>query len=140
MAPISTLHSIHEDLIFRSIYADLSDPNVEGVYETQVPLLFRAFLRTGCVCRVLPGRRVASADTFHVDELEMASVSCRSYLQRGSVKYLYMYQHRASSGPRQIIALFLAPIKKAVIVVVDTVRTNLMPNLTALYQTERTAK
>ncbi len=34
------------------INADLSSPDIEGVYETQVPLMFRALLRLGCVCTV----------------------------------------------------------------------------------------
>lgn len=41
------------------INADLSSPDIEGVYETQVPLLFRALLRLGCVCSV--NRQVADA-------------------------------------------------------------------------------
>ena len=32
-------------------------PDIEGVYETQVPLLFRAVLRLGCICAV--SRQVA---------------------------------------------------------------------------------
>ena len=38
--------------IFSEINADLLSPDIEGVYETQVPLLFRAVLRLGCVCAV----------------------------------------------------------------------------------------
>jgi DNA polymerase epsilon subunit 1 len=34
------------------ISADLSSPDIEGVYETQVPLLFRCMVRLGCVCTV----------------------------------------------------------------------------------------
>ena len=34
------------------INADLSSPDIEGVYETQVPLIFRALLKVGCVCTV----------------------------------------------------------------------------------------
>lgn len=30
----------------------LSAPDIEGVYETQVPLLFRAAVTLGCVCAV----------------------------------------------------------------------------------------
>ena len=37
---------------FSEINADLSSPDIEGVYETQVPLEFRALLRLGCVCTV----------------------------------------------------------------------------------------
>ncbi len=39
-------------LCFSEINADLSSPDIEGVYETQVPLEFRALLRLGCVCTV----------------------------------------------------------------------------------------
>ena len=37
---------------FSEMNADLSSPDVEGVYELQVPLEFRALLRIGCVCKV----------------------------------------------------------------------------------------
>jgi len=40
------------DCYFSEINADLLSPDIEGVYETQVPLLFRAVLRLGCVCAV----------------------------------------------------------------------------------------
>ena len=36
----------------RELAAELSSPNIEGVYETQVPLQFRALVKLGCVCRV----------------------------------------------------------------------------------------
>ena len=39
-------------MLFSEINADLSSPDIEGVYETQVPLEFRALLRLGCVCTV----------------------------------------------------------------------------------------
>ena len=38
--------------VFSEINADLSSPDIEGVYETQVPLDFRALVRIGCVCTV----------------------------------------------------------------------------------------
>lgn len=44
---------------FSEISADLSSPDIEGVYETQVPLMFRAILRLGCVCTV--SRQVAQS-------------------------------------------------------------------------------
>jgi hypothetical protein len=34
------------------ISVDLSSPDIEGVYETQVPLVFRALVRLGCVTTV----------------------------------------------------------------------------------------
>ena len=32
--------------------ADLSTSDVEGIYETQVPLEFRVLVHLGCVCKV----------------------------------------------------------------------------------------
>lgn len=121
----------------RKLYLDQSDPNVEGVYETQVPPLFRAFSRLGCVCKTLPG--ASSLDTFSLNDLEM-STGRQPYLQKSSIRRLYLYNHRHPTKPQQIFALFLNPMKKALILVVDSVRTNLMPNLTKLYEVERLAK
>lgn len=118
---------------------DQTDPDVEGVYETQVPPIFRALLHTGCVCRVV-SRNNGSIDNFTLDDLEMTNIGKQPYLVKGSLKQLYLYQHRASSGPRQIFALFVTPLKKALIIVVDSVRTNLLPNLQSLYQAERIVK
>lgn len=113
---------------------DQSDPNVEGVYETQVPLIFRAFVQMGCMCRVIC--RTNNTESFNLEYLEMVKASQRSYLPSGTVKHLYLYQHRAESGTRQFIALFLTPLKKALVIVHDSVRTNLMPNLQKLYRVE----
>ena len=41
------------------LVADLSSPDVEGIYETQVPLDIRGVIKLGCVCRV--HRNVARA-------------------------------------------------------------------------------
>lgn len=38
--------------VYSEISADLSSPDIEGVYETQVPLLFRALYRLGCITTV----------------------------------------------------------------------------------------
>ncbi|KAK9679178.1 protein of unknown function (DUF1744) [Popillia japonica] len=132
------MYTVPEDIFQefgKKMYVDLTDSNVEGIYETQVPPLFRALLQLGCVCRVIPGK--SSTDTFSLDELDMISVARQPYLPKGSLKHLYLYQHRANTGQRQIFGLFLTPARKALIVVVDSVRTNLMPNMNTLYQAER---
>lgn len=117
--------------MFRVI--DPFDPLVEGVYERQVPLLFRALLKLGCACKVLTSS--GNLDTFSLDDLEMITI--RNYLPPDSMKHLYLYHHKALTGSRQMYALFLTPIKKALIIVVDSVRMNLMPNMQNLYEAER---
>ncbi|TDH12869.1 hypothetical protein EPR50_G00050310 [Perca flavescens] len=123
------------------INADLSAPDIEGVYETQVPLLFRALVQLGCVCMVnkhvvrdLAGRE---ADTFDLEHLEMRSLAQFSYLEPGSVRHMYLYHH--SQGHKALFGLFIPSQRKASIFVLDTVRSNQMPNLTNLYTAERTA-
>ena len=50
---VKQLYIFHyENMCFSEINADLLSPDVEGVYETQVPLLFRAVLNLGCICAV----------------------------------------------------------------------------------------
>uniref|UniRef100_A0A4W4F1C0 DNA polymerase epsilon catalytic subunit n=1 Tax=Electrophorus electricus TaxID=8005 RepID=A0A4W4F1C0_ELEEL len=123
------------------INADLSAPDIEGVYETQVPLLFRALVQLGCVCMVnkqavreLAGR---DADTFDLEHLDMRSLAQFSYLEPGSVRHIYLYHH--SQGHKALFGLFIPSQRKASVFVLDTVRSNQMPSLSALYGAERTA-
>ncbi|CAG9813248.1 unnamed protein product [Phaedon cochleariae] len=135
------LYSVPEELyqqFANGMFLDQTNPDVEGVYETQVTQIFRALLSIGCVCKVLPG--ASSLESFSLDELDMVSVARQPYLPKDSMKHLYFYHHKHASKPQHMFALFLTPVKKAVIVVVDTVKTNLMPNMVNLYQAERLAK
>uniref|UniRef100_A0A669ECA5 DNA polymerase epsilon catalytic subunit n=1 Tax=Oreochromis niloticus TaxID=8128 RepID=A0A669ECA5_ORENI len=137
-------YSVPEDMYqehINEINADLSAPDIEGVYETQVPLLFRALVQLGCVCMVnkhvvrdMAGRE---ADAFDLEHLEMRSLAQFSYLEPGSVRHMYLYHH--SQGHKALFGLFIPSQRKASIFVLDTVRSNQMPNLSNLYTAERTA-
>lgn len=62
----------------------MSKPEIEGIYETQMSLEFRAILQLGCVCTVDPkaGRNMADgADTFTLDQLEFKSIAAQPYLE-----------------------------------------------------------
>ncbi|XP_036454918.1 DNA polymerase epsilon catalytic subunit A [Colossoma macropomum] len=137
-------YSVPEDMYqehINEINADLSAPDIEGVYETQVPLLFRALVQLGCVCMVnkqvvreLAGRE---ADTFDLEHLDMRSLAQFSYLEPGSVRHMYLYHH--SQGHKALFGLFIPSQRKANVFVLDTVRSNQMPNLSTMYGAERTA-
>ncbi|XP_027018753.2 DNA polymerase epsilon catalytic subunit A [Tachysurus fulvidraco] len=137
-------YSVPEDMYqehINEINADLSAPDVEGVYETQVPLLFRALVQLGCLCmvnkqvvRALAGRE---ADTFELEHLDMRSLAQFSYLEPGSVRHIYLYHH--GQGHKALFGLFIPSQRKASVFVLDTVRSNQMPNLSTLYGAERTA-
>ncbi|XP_023014693.2 DNA polymerase epsilon catalytic subunit 1 [Leptinotarsa decemlineata] len=135
------LYSVPEEVFQehgKKVFLDQTDPNVEGVYETQVTPMFRALLQIGCVCKVLPG--ASNSENFDLQQLDMVSVARQPYLGKDSIRHLYFYHHKHMIKPQHMFALFLTPVKKAVILVVDTVKTNLMPNMMNLYQAERLAK
>uniref|UniRef100_A0A8C3L7G5 DNA polymerase epsilon catalytic subunit n=1 Tax=Chrysolophus pictus TaxID=9089 RepID=A0A8C3L7G5_CHRPC len=137
-------YSVPEDMYqehINEINADLSAPDIEGVYETQVPLLLRALIQLGCVCMVsrqlvrhLTGRE---ADTFDIEHLEMRSLAQFPYLEPGSIRHIYLYH--SSQGSRALFGLFIPAQRKAAVFVLDTVRSNQMPNLTTMFSAERSA-
>ncbi|XP_014670833.1 PREDICTED: DNA polymerase epsilon catalytic subunit A-like [Priapulus caudatus] len=138
-------YSVPEDIYqqhINEISTDLSSPDTEGVYETQVPMLFRTLVRLGCVCMVSRQHSkymsARDVDTFEIDQLEFKTLAQHSYLEPGSIKHIYFYQY--TQGHKSLLGLFFPMWKKAYAFVVDTVRTNQMPNLTTLYSSERNTK
>ncbi|XP_052253908.1 DNA polymerase epsilon catalytic subunit A-like [Dreissena polymorpha] len=145
--PVMNLYeySVPEDIYeehINEISADLSSPDIEGVYETQVPLLFRALVKLGCVTMVnrdfskqMAGRET---DTFDLENLEFRTLAQFSYLEPGSIKHLYLYHHVC--GSKMLFGLFFPMAKKGTVFVVDTVRSDQMPNLNAMFNAERNVK
>ncbi|XP_077163573.1 DNA polymerase epsilon catalytic subunit A isoform X2 [Paroedura picta] len=141
--PVCNLYeySVPEDMYqehINEINAGLSAPDIEGVYETQVPLIMRALIRLGCMCMVnrhlvrhLTGRET---EAFDLEHLEMRSLAQFSYLEPGSIKHIYLYHN--SQGKKALFGLFIPSQCKASVFVVDTVRSNQMPNLTSMYSAE----
>uniref|UniRef100_A0A2I3HYR2 DNA polymerase epsilon catalytic subunit n=1 Tax=Nomascus leucogenys TaxID=61853 RepID=A0A2I3HYR2_NOMLE len=134
-------YSVPEDMYqehINEINAELSAPDIEGVYETQVPLLFRALVHLGCVCvvnkqlvRHLSGWE---AETFALEHLEMRSLAQFSYLEPGSIRHIYLYHH--AQGHKALFGIFIPSQRRASVFVLDTVRSNQMPSLGALYSAE----
>lgn len=134
-------YSVPEDMYqehINEINTELSVPNIEGVYETQVPLLFRALVQLGCVCvvnkqltRHLSGWE---AETFALEHLEMRSLAQFSYLEPGSIRHIYLYHH--TQGHKALFGVFIPSQRRASVFVLDTVRSNQMPGLSALYSSE----
>lgn len=53
---------------------------IEGVYESQVPLLFRALLTFGSSCRLKPNFQTNPAATYDFGQLESVGVNGWSFL------------------------------------------------------------
>lgn len=77
--------------------ADLSMPDIEGIYETQVTLEFRTLLRLGCVCAVEreEARKLAASasrdlNTFYLHQLKMLNLAQQSYLKQVSERSLHL--------------------------------------------------
>ncbi|XP_064102350.1 DNA polymerase epsilon catalytic subunit A-like [Macrobrachium nipponense] len=134
-------YSVPEEL-FREhsneLMADLSTPDIEGIYETQVPLEFRTIAQLGCVCIVDKALARPDTDTFEVQQLKFKTVAQYQYLDKDRLHHIYFYHHR--SGNKAMFGLFFPKSKKSHVFVLDTVRSNQMPNMNNLYNNERTAK
>ncbi|KAJ8673754.1 hypothetical protein QAD02_005016 [Eretmocerus hayati] len=127
----------------QEIMNDLLDPDIEGIYETQMTLEFRAIMQLGCVCAVdkqaIPDLRDGS-NTFHLDQLVYKSIASQPYLRNlKEIKKVFLYHHWSSSSNyrRAMWSLFFTATKTCHIFVLDTVRTDRMPNMGTLYVNER---
>lgn len=126
---------------------DLAAPDIEGIYETQMSLEFRALMLLGCSCAVQrsEARKIAMSgnaqrDTFSLNHLEQKQQIQMPYLKNGgNLKKIFLYHHTIPSGKKSMWGLFLTPINKAIIIVHDSVRTNQIPTMKNLYVTERQA-
>ncbi|XP_017476166.1 PREDICTED: DNA polymerase epsilon catalytic subunit A isoform X2 [Rhagoletis zephyria] len=127
--------------------ADLATPDIEGIYETQMSLEFRALMDMGCMCSVQrqeAQRLVALAskdlESFSIEQLEQR-LQGHIYLKGAQAKLrkIFLYQHNTPTAKKEIWGLFLLSSRKALIFALDTVRTNQMPNMRTLYTAERLA-
>ncbi|XP_045502598.1 DNA polymerase epsilon catalytic subunit 1 [Colias croceus] len=143
------------ELLYRErrqeLMSELSAPEIEGIYETQMSLEFRVLVQLGCICTVdqQEARRLIqfgsnNMDSFTLSQLQFKSVAHQPYLQKqddvSPIKHIFLYQHSAPNSSRSMWSLVLGPIKRAYIFVLDTVKTNQVPNMNTLYSAERTAK
>lgn len=127
------------------LVADLTTPNIEGIYETQVSLEFRALMDLGCLCAVqqshvktLLSKGNTNVNSFSLQQLEFKSGSYYPYLpaDRNFLKKIFIYHHSMSVGKREIWGIFLTELSKTIIIVLDTVRSDQMPPLKQLYKAE----
>lgn len=126
------------------LIADLTTPNIEGIYETQVSLEFRALMELGCLCAVqsshvqtLLARGSQNVNSFLIQQLESKSSQNQQYLRDNSfLKKIFIYHHSMGAGKREMWGIFMPEIAKTVIIVFDTVRTDQMPQLKQLYRNE----
>ncbi|XP_055836278.1 DNA polymerase epsilon catalytic subunit A-like [Solanum dulcamara] len=75
----------------KKLAAHLADPEVEGIYETKVPLEFSAILQMGCVCKVDKATKKRNPqDGWSLSELHMKTTTECPYLDQ-SIAFFYLY-------------------------------------------------
>lgn len=67
---------------------DLIDPDIEGIYETQMTLEFRAIMELGCICSVEKNayhELKTGYDTFNLNQLIYKTIASQPYLRDVSI-------------------------------------------------------
>lgn len=96
---------------------EFTHPSIEGVYELNVPLLWRPLLELGCVCRLTTAAsRGALRDTYSLDALVPTTTgqistlhstfgrAASGYLAKDNLKHIYVY-HSAMEGRGAMFAV-----------------------------------
>ncbi|XP_057955577.1 DNA polymerase epsilon catalytic subunit A-like [Malania oleifera] len=99
----------------KKLAAHLADPEVEGIYETKVPLEFYTVLQIGCVCKVDKAAKKRNLqDGWGLNELHMKTTTECCYLEE-SISFFYLY-HSISEGRAIYVGYF--PASRTIYVVV----------------------
>ena len=127
-----------------AIQSELATPDIEGIYETQVPLMLRALAQIGCVCRMQPqaGRRFDPND---VDVGELALLTPAdgySYMKSTggatSIRHLYLYAY--AQDTRATVVLAVPATSTVTVWLLDQVRVEQVPNVQRLFNDARQRK
>lgn len=108
-------------------------PDVEGVYETQVPLLWRTVVEMGCVCAVNPkvaAARGGARNGFTLPDFDFKTTAECDYLESaGSTMLKRVYFHHSENNSiRQVFGIFFPETARAHVFVVDPGRNNAIGN------------
>ena len=123
--------------------SELSTPDVEGIYETGVPLELRALAGLGCLARLSPkAGRSATADLeeFRLDELERRTgEDGQAYLPSASIRHLFLYHYQEDR--RSVWALLIPALRSGTVwLQQDRVLPAESPALHSLFAAERAKK
>ncbi|CAJ0956221.1 unnamed protein product, partial [Mesorhabditis belari] len=119
--------AIFEELL-TSINSELCTTAVEGVYESQTPLLFRLLNEMGCMCRV---NGPAVHTIWPLTSLKMVPLSEAEYLPQGSIRSIFLYKY--SQDSRAIWVIFDASTSEAHFVMANKGDMQI-PNLEKVYR------
>ncbi|XP_051120943.1 DNA polymerase epsilon catalytic subunit A-like [Andrographis paniculata] len=99
----------------RKLAAHLADPEVEGIYESKIPLELNAILQIGCVCKVdKTAKKRNPQDGWTLSELQMKTTTECPYLEQ-SISFFYLY-HSFCDSRAMFVAYFPASSQGSVVV------------------------
>ncbi|KAF8916873.1 hypothetical protein CPB85DRAFT_1288414 [Mucidula mucida] len=115
-----------------------NDPNVDGVFEQQIPLVVRGLLKLGKSCTVEDaGMTLNRGQTvgFDLNQLDRSSStnSKRKYLQGDSLKYIFLYHACSAKDPLHVFATFLPTGAVKLHIVDPATRRQAIPRLESTY-------
>ncbi|KAE9408422.1 DUF1744-domain-containing protein [Gymnopus androsaceus JB14] len=136
-------YSFEKDL-YREIgehFIDLTnDPNVDGVFELQVPLTVRGLLKLGRVCESSESSMTlnrAEAIGYDLHQLETppsSSDSKHKYLRGGkNQKYIFLYHACSANSPLHVFAVFFPTGPVKLHIVDPATRRQSIPHLQEIY-------
>jgi DNA polymerase epsilon subunit 1 len=106
------------------------DPEVEGFYESQLPLEYRAVLDLGCMAKVKSSAKDhPTTQPWTLDKID--TLSSTQYLTQIKPRFVYLYQ--SQSDPKTLVGLYFPHIQRFVLIfgtphsqeVMGSVKTNL---------------
>ncbi|KIH42407.1 hypothetical protein ANCDUO_27608, partial [Ancylostoma duodenale] len=89
-----------EQKLMEEINEKLCCSRVEGIYESQTPLMFRAVTQIGCLCRPLAP---PIGGVYSLEMLRMLPLSSGSYLFNDSIRAVFLYKF--AQDTRQVWAV-----------------------------------
>ncbi|KAF9543309.1 DNA polymerase epsilon catalytic subunit [Mortierella hygrophila] len=118
----------------KNLSSFFSHPDVEGVYETQLPLFYRAIINLSCVCSVTNRAKRGLDEGFELADLKPVSMDKMPYMQDDrALNYLYLYH--ATTDTRHLFALFSSVHNRVFVFVVDAPgQKGQMPNMSRTYE------
>ena len=132
---------------YHELMLDMADPEVEGIYETELPLMLKAIMDLGCVPKLKPKtsaekvlRQGRKLDSVSLSELEFQSCAPNiAYLESPILAQVYINYSWSEAPARGVIGLFssftcVAPQ----FIVINPINGADRPNFTRMLQQEYT--
>ena len=111
------------------------DPNIEGVYESKVPLLFKCILDYGCQIKYKDPKKPINSLNMHIfnfSDFEPKGLFEENYLSGNEFSIYYLYH--STIGSRHFFALYFFQKQEIFIYIVNKVKEMVIPNVKKIIQ------